>query len=287
MPGGGGVSSRRVVTASVHPGSVSTRIVTGFDWRVMSLALRSTEDVCMWSSYIYPAFMIWGFLLEQAAYVILHAILDDSFLPGSFIDSQKRAHSLYPNLQAESARLRHLAAYNSMRLSHCAPLLPDHGSEDAVFSLPDWIWSRLKFITPAAKTNATVDPVSYDSLAVAERLYNVTKQLIEDWKLSSSFVSVQQLELELDLEVEQPQGMTDDDDDDSDDNNGGVGGGDDPGTIEPLVTIPTAEETPTSPISIVKGRLTSVITAMKRFAALIKQAVKHYIPYASFLFNKF
>ena len=196
--------------------------------------------------------------------MILHAILDDSFLPGSFIDSQKRAHSLYPKSQADSARRRHLAAYNSVRLSHCAPLLPDHGSENAVFSLPDWIWSRLEFIAPAARTKEIGDSMSYDSSAVAERLYNVTQQLIEDWKVRSSVLSVQQL----DLEVELPQNTTSIVDDVVEDVDLGL---DEPITNKPFAAILTTNET-TYPVFFMKGRLASIIITMKRFSALINKA---------------
>ena len=63
--------SRRLVTASLHPGSVSTDI--------------------------HPNFRKAGFLLrssDEAAAVVMHAILSDDFVPSSYIDSMKHDYDL-------------------------------------------------------------------------------------------------------------------------------------------------------------------------------------------------
>lgn len=66
-----GEPQRRLVTASLHPGSVSTSLTQLFEmaWPV----LRSSE---------------------QAAKVVIHAAFSDRFLPSSYIDAMMRAHDL-------------------------------------------------------------------------------------------------------------------------------------------------------------------------------------------------
>ena len=228
----------------------------------------------------------------QAAYVILHAVFDDSFLPGSFIDSQKRAHSLYPKLQAELARRRHLSAYNnSMRLSHFAPLLSSQESEDDLFSLPNWLWSRLEFIAPATWTQEMLDSLSLNSSVVAERLYNVTQQLLEDWKSGSSLLLVRPLQQE--VEISQsiiPYDDSGGDDGIHNDYGSDVGGVDNDNnattTTTSLVAIRTTSES-TFPNYFMKGRLAFILSVMKNFSSLIKQVLQHYISYSSSFFRKF
>jgi len=70
---------RRVVTATVHPGSFQSNILSHSSigsllnrFNVLSHLLRS--------SY-------------QASYVVLHAIMSDKFVPGSYIDAMKESHN--------------------------------------------------------------------------------------------------------------------------------------------------------------------------------------------------
>ena len=101
---------RRLVTASLHPGTVSTNIHPNM--RRAGYILRSPQ---------------------QAARVVLHAVFSHTFLPGAFIDSMQHAHDLedYRGMHLP----QHIAAYPDTSLLPFA-----HAPSIKPFSFEEYIW---------------------------------------------------------------------------------------------------------------------------------------------------
>jgi hypothetical protein len=155
---------RRLVTASLHPGSVATNIHGLLSSDLTALFLRSAD---------------------QAAHVILHAILDDSFVPTSYIDAMRGAHDLF-NFRSLHMH-KHLAAFPVTRG------LPFALTKESkyFFSLQSYLWSRQSVIWPLTDAAAgslgeqeeVVDsPAMYRKDTVAARLWDVSEQIVSDWE---------------------------------------------------------------------------------------------------------
>lgn len=169
--GGSGPSKnyRRLVTASLHPGSVSTNINDLS--RLLSFFLRTSD---------------------QAAHIILHAVLDDSFIPGSYLDGMRRPHDLFGHQEHHLSK--HFAAFPAVKN------LPfgTAKSADNRFSLHRFVWDRQPLIVPteipslgkskrdaAGNLGTVVDtslPGFYRKDTVAARLWDVSDQIVKDWE---------------------------------------------------------------------------------------------------------
>ena len=173
--GGTGPSKahRRLVTASLHPGSVNTNIHAFLSSKITAMFLRSSD---------------------QAAHVILHAILDDSFVPSAFIDAMRNSHDLF------SYRDNHL--YKHTSAFPAAKNLPFF-SDKSYVSRSRWTlhgiwWNNQAMIQPTATTSVGVSSIgsvsrsdsSNDELmvqiyrkdSVAARLWDVSEQIVSDWE---------------------------------------------------------------------------------------------------------
>jgi hypothetical protein len=194
-------SFRRLVTASLHPGTVGTHISWFLDAPLVSPFLRSPD---------------------QAAYVVLHAILDDSYVPGSHIDAMLHGHDLF-GFQAKHLR-RHFELFpeaQSMDLSDDTYTLHRQwwrvqslvqpsvafNSENSDGRVDAIITSVVSNATIPITTAATVDSEQenpqeslqqeereesakdkndgvelYHKHTVAARLWDVTDQIVRDWE---------------------------------------------------------------------------------------------------------
>jgi NAD(P)-dependent dehydrogenase (short-subunit alcohol dehydrogenase family) len=163
---GGSKSYRRLVTASLHPGSVSTGIHGFLSSQLTAMFLRSSD---------------------QAGHVLLHAILDDSFIPSSYIDAMRVSHDLfnYRDLHLQ----RHYSAFPQARSLPFASA-PDHKNRITLHSV---LWSRQKLIYAQQAVPAQTDsPVAgsaeveegeyYRKDSVAARLWDVSEQIVSDWE---------------------------------------------------------------------------------------------------------
>lgn len=146
--------SRRLVTASLHPGSVQTNIHPFL--ASMGPFLRSAE---------------------QASRLVLHALLSDTFLPGAYLDAMGRAHDLQD--YHERFLPTHLAAHPQAR--HL-PFI--HKNQ---IKVPSWdlgYWETAHLIAPLPsntdKASAAEDLRERD--VVAARLWDVTEAVIRDFE---------------------------------------------------------------------------------------------------------
>jgi NAD(P)-dependent dehydrogenase (short-subunit alcohol dehydrogenase family) len=155
---------RRLVAASLHPGSVSTGIHGFLAAPAMAMFLRSPE---------------------QAAHVILHAILDDSFVPGAYIDAMRVSHDLFA--YRTNHLHKHTAAFPATR--HL-PFYTDKTSGDRV-TLHSLLWSRQAVIWPAVDPDVNQTGTHQDVLdsrvlyrkdTVAARLWDVSEQVVSEWE---------------------------------------------------------------------------------------------------------
>lgn len=141
---------RRLVTASLHPGTVSTNIHPFLSFN--SFVTRSSD---------------------QAGLLILYTLLDESFIPGSYIDSMKNGHDL-SNHRATHVPLHTKAYPYATRLPFNVPPLFEGAFHMDMFN-------SLNFLQP------TDDPIVASvnkgnmSIAVAARLWDVTNQIVKDW----------------------------------------------------------------------------------------------------------
>jgi NAD(P)-dependent dehydrogenase (short-subunit alcohol dehydrogenase family) len=142
---------RRIVTASVHPGIVYTSIAPWF--RAIQFFLRS---------------------IDEASYIVLHAIFTNSFVPGSYIDGVKRDADLQ-NYREKYLRI-HLDSFPSTKtLPFAFP---------SILKIPNFDkhrWDKLKMIMPSEKI--------YDPETVAARLWDISEQIIYDFEHNNTLLS--------------------------------------------------------------------------------------------------
>lgn len=127
---------RRLVTASLHPGSVSTDIHPNF--RRAGMLLRSSDE---------------------AAAVVVHAILSDDFVPSSYIDAMKHSYDL--RAYRANHLSKHLEAHPEASLKTFA-----HPPLFYYRSLESYFWNR----TPVDRT------------ALAKRLWEVSEAIVTPWE---------------------------------------------------------------------------------------------------------
>lgn len=152
---------RRVVTATVHPGSFQSNILSQTiigsilnRFNILSYFLRS--------SY-------------QASYVILHAIMSDNFVPGSYIDAMKESHNL-----ANYNVSQHLKAYPT------AASKAFHSTKNSIkrFKYDEYYYNQHKILfncDPDAQTNSRKECALYSKNDVSRRLWDVSQQVIDDF----------------------------------------------------------------------------------------------------------
>jgi NAD(P)-dependent dehydrogenase (short-subunit alcohol dehydrogenase family) len=148
---------RRLVTASLHPGAVQTNIAP---------LLKNS-----------PHFMR---DTDEAAYVVLYAIFDDSYIPSSFIDSMKGNHDLihYQQFGLE----KHLATFGPF--IHSLPFVKKATGYaldvKGNFSMHSYAWDRTTFIQPMipeleGKSNTEIAHL------VKIRLWDISENIVANW----------------------------------------------------------------------------------------------------------
>ncbi len=142
---------RRLVTASLHPGTVSTNIA----------------PILKYS----PSFTRGS---DDGGLVILHAIIDDSYIPSSFIDEMLNAHDLMDHRETHLGM--HLSGYPE------ANELPfAKGSSAEHFSFHKFLWNLQTFVVPPS--GEMMELTSRESARLlGARLWDVTEQIIHDWE---------------------------------------------------------------------------------------------------------
>ena len=122
--GSSGVSKkfRRLVTSSLHPGTVQTNISTFLSNPFTGVFLRSAD---------------------QAAYVVLHALLDDSFVPSSYIDGMRGSHDLFGYQEKHISK--HYTAFPSAK---SLPFAFTNTSTDDKHTLHRMAWESISLVKP-------------------------------------------------------------------------------------------------------------------------------------------
>eukprot|EP01035_Chromulina_nebulosa_P017278 gene17278-22812_t len=147
-------NKRRIVTSVLHPGVVTTNI----QW-----FLSSTSPV---HHFLRTS--------DQAAEVILHAIVSDDFVPSSFIDAMKYSHDLLGFKQ------KYLS--NHLSVFPVASNLSFAQKSFEINSFELWHWNRTSLLYTANHTGAidsTLFKIPADTIAA--RLYDLSEQLVSDF----------------------------------------------------------------------------------------------------------
>jgi NAD(P)-dependent dehydrogenase (short-subunit alcohol dehydrogenase family) len=145
---------RRLVAVSLHPGRVSTNFISQLKY--FAPFLRSQDE---------------------SAWIVIHAILDNSFIPSSFIDSMKGSHDL-SDYKAHSLSI-HLKNYPKIQESKEITFLhPKTGIKN--FSFHGWVYNKTQFIQPMTpefqeKSNQEI----VDLLQI--RLWELSEHIIYNW----------------------------------------------------------------------------------------------------------
>jgi NAD(P)-dependent dehydrogenase (short-subunit alcohol dehydrogenase family) len=169
------LSYRRIVTASLHPGGVTSNIASIM--RYVGPLLRSPDE---------------------AAWIVIHAILDNSYVPSSFIDSMKRSHDL------DDYKRHELSTHvNNFPLIAIDPkftyLRPDSGIKN--FSLHSFAWGNTQFIKPMISELQHKGNQEIAHL-LKIRLWDISENIINNWlqnKNSSSLLGNKIVEVEFTL----------------------------------------------------------------------------------------
>jgi NAD(P)-dependent dehydrogenase (short-subunit alcohol dehydrogenase family) len=184
------ITRRRVVTASLHPGSVSTAIHPLMESTIAAFFLRSGD---------------------QSAHVVLHALFYNNFITGAYIYSMKRPHNIFEfDSELHEAVELHASAYpvslfSNDLLHQTSGSLPkwlpkrirdtvEPPSEvvegltiadpNEIFSFEQWYFrkflaSRMVFSVDATGKVSVSD--GYSASVVQGRLWDVTSQTIHGW----------------------------------------------------------------------------------------------------------
>jgi hypothetical protein len=100
----------------------------------------------------------------------MHAIVSDSFLPGSFIDAMQRAHDLQHFRQAHLHR--HMSAYPETKDLPFARTPAVH-----IRSLDEYFWNSTSL--------ASIDD-SESKEAIARRLWEVSNRIVDNWEMQAA-----------------------------------------------------------------------------------------------------
>ena len=146
-------SHRRIVTSSLHPGEVTTNILGEGTLNIFSLFLRS---------------------IDQSAYVILHAIMSDSYVPSSYIDGMKVPHDIfeYSNNYLKKYHFRAFPYTESKKFAL------DMNKMIKKFKFDDWMFRDRQLISYYNDSNINTTTPFYSSIEIAERLERVSDNII-------------------------------------------------------------------------------------------------------------
>eukprot|EP01038_Epipyxis_sp_PR26KG_P005044 gene5044-7039_t len=164
-----GKKFRRLVTASLHPGEVATDIHPFTKAWVSQIYLRSKE---------------------QAANVILHAILDNEFVPSSFIDAMKMGHDLFN--YRDNFLDRHIKSFNAtIKLPFARRPSINIPSVDL------FAWNKTSKTLIYTKINNSTNNNNnnnnnnnqYSPFTVAARLWDISEQILKDFEKKKPLLS--------------------------------------------------------------------------------------------------
>lgn len=148
-------NNRRLVAASLHPGSVSTNIIDVMKQPLMSALLRKPM---------------------QASYVILHAILADDFVPGSYLDPMKCGHDLL-QYKSSGGIYNHYKAYPSTLKLQFAN---NATTASTLYSLDEAFFQSKSFVHVSNTSDRIHTDVTHQELSKV--LYDVTEGIIRDFE---------------------------------------------------------------------------------------------------------
>jgi NAD(P)-dependent dehydrogenase (short-subunit alcohol dehydrogenase family) len=145
---------RRLVAASLHPGTVQTHLVSFFSSKWMDYLLRKRED---------------------AAMLTLKAVESDKYVPSSYLDGMGNPHDL-ANYRSKHLAV-HLEAHAQVVASNLPFQLPPN-PKLTKFSLDKFTFDARHFVT--------ADGTHYAADEVAARLWDVTHSLVSKWEADSN-----------------------------------------------------------------------------------------------------
>jgi len=159
---------RRLVTSSLHPGVVHTNIHPFLLSQTTSYFVRSAE---------------------AASHVVLHAILEDSFVPSSFIDSMKRSHDLFQfGLTSLSRHQSIFPQVDNMPFittlkGNTTNTIKKRIDEVAKYGLHSFVWRNKSLIVGSSGSNisSNVNEIIYSKEEVSARLWDVSERIVDDW----------------------------------------------------------------------------------------------------------
>lgn len=179
---------RRLVTSSLHPGTVHTNIHPFLQSEFTSYLTRSAKE---------------------AAYVVLHAILEDSYVPSAYIDSMRRSHDLF-DYEKNGLLVRHTALFPQVKamplitMVNTTNMIKERVDYMAQYGLHTLVWKNKAFIvgqiqqpttnhsttststTTISKNNNNNNVVEdsnkvYTKQEVSSRLWDLSEKIISDW----------------------------------------------------------------------------------------------------------
>ena len=107
--------------------------------------------------------------------MLLHAVLDDTFTPGSYIDAMKQHHHLGSTEDTQRILRRHFEAFPLPDLMNSSLSTVSN----MLFSLPNMVWMQNRFIAPLENGSY------FKSDEVAAKLWVVSDDIVEAWMKST------------------------------------------------------------------------------------------------------
>jgi hypothetical protein len=197
------VTRRRVVTSSLHPGSVHTEIHPLLGSHLASYFLRAPEE---------------------AAHIVLHCLFSNNYVPAAYFDAMKRDHNLFEfDSEIREVVELHMAAHpiqlfaddmrhepmdglpkwipRRIRLAVDGAPVPTNADAEVdpqpaqtlkmdpldIFSFDQWFFrkyiaNRMVFVADNKHSTASVIESTYPAAVVSRRLWDVTQRVVSDWK---------------------------------------------------------------------------------------------------------
>ncbi len=155
---GNTVPFRRIITSSLHPGSVSSNIASLLKYSF--LFIRDIDD---------------------AAWVVMDAIFNNEYIPSSFLDTMKGKHDFisYGKYGLE----KHLDNYPTL-MNDIKLFSPNYVSPSRLnFSIQTYAWERTKFIQPMIPELQDKSNLEIVHL-LKVRLWDVTDTIVTNWEKS-------------------------------------------------------------------------------------------------------
>jgi len=152
---GGEKKVRRVVASVINPGSVRTKIHHSTDFAPVSLVLRSSAE---------------------AARIVEFAVVENRFVPGSYIDAMLHGHDLFDYKQRFMNK--HLAAFPA---ALSLPFVRNSSIE--IPSADKYFWDTKSLLAPSSNNNKEMQSAaSISKDQVAARLWDVTQKIISKFE---------------------------------------------------------------------------------------------------------